>query len=167
VDSCCDGSVPDIPQSRVCAACGQAGRTVGLITLKALLRPAALERLNAGDHYFCATAACPVVYFRGGDEFRREDVLVPVFQKEPEGRRTACYCFDVGEDQLRAEVETTGASASAERISGLVRDERCACELRNPQGRCCLGNVRAIVRVGTGRPRHVAPASAWRRGGGS
>ncbi len=152
MDSCCDASGPDLPQSRLCAACGQAGRTVGLITLKALLRPAALEGLTAGDHYFCATAACPVVYFGGGDVFPREDVLVPVFQKEPEGRRTVCYCFDVGEDQVRAEVETTGASASAERITGLVKDERCACELRNPQGGCCLGNVRAIVRSAQGAP---------------
>ncbi|MFN8092218.1 MAG: (2Fe-2S)-binding protein [Vicinamibacteria bacterium] len=152
MDECCDASVPDTPQSRLCAACGQAGRTVGLITLKALLRPAALERLSVGDHYFCATAACPVVYFGAGDVFPHEDVLVPVFQKEPPGRRTVCYCFDVGEDQVRAEVETTGASVSAERITGLVRDERCACELRNPQGGCCLGNVRAIARSALGAP---------------
>ena len=166
MDRCCDASIPDIQQSRLCATCGQAGRTVGLITLKALLRPAALERLNAGDHYFCATAACPVVYFGGGDVFPHEDVLVPVFQKEPERRRTVCYCFDVGEDQVRTEVETTGASASAERITGLVRDERCACELRNPREAVAWGSAGHCA-VHSGRPRSVAPVSARRRSHGS
>lgn len=92
------------------------------------------------------------MYFGGGGVFAYEDVLVPVFQKEPVGRRTVCYCFDVREDRVRAEVETAGASASADWITALVRDERCACELRNPQGSCCLGNVRAIVQAAHGAP---------------
>ncbi len=146
MENCCEASVADRSNPRLCPACGHAGKSVGLITLKALLRPAALERLNSGEHYFCASSPCPVVYFGAGDVFRREDLLVPVFQKEPEGRRTVCYCFDVTEDQICREVDATGASASAERIRALVRNERCACEVRNPQGNCCLGNVTALVR---------------------
>ena len=147
MDCCCSSSMPDRPDPRLCAACGQPGRSVGLVTLKALLRPTALERLTPGDHSFCASASCTVVCFSAGDVFRREDVLVRVFQKEPEGRRTVCYCLDVTEDQVRREVEATGTSASAERIKALVRDDRCACEVRNPQGACCLGNVTAVAKA--------------------
>lgn len=146
MDSCCPPRISDPSDSRLCPACGHAGRRIEAITPKALLRPAALTKLGPTGHRFCATASCPVVYFGDGGTFGREDVLVPVFQKEPEGRRTVCYCFDVTEDQMRREMETDGASAAADRIKVLVRDDRCACEVRNPQGSCCLGNVTALLR---------------------
>ncbi len=161
MESCCAAAGPaEVPDTRRCPDCGGAGRRVGTITLKALLRPAALETLSSGDHRFCAEPSCSVVYFGEGQVFRQDDVLVPVFQKGPEGRRTVCYCFDLSEDAVRREVEGTGVSASAERIKSLVRDGRCACEVRNPQGSCCLGNVAALVkaaqalRAGAGPHRH-------------
>jgi bacterioferritin-associated ferredoxin len=123
------------------------GRSVQTVTLKALLRPPALERLSGGDHSFCGSATCSVVYFGDGGTYRQEDLLVPVFQKCPEGRRTVCYCFAVTEDTVREEIEAGGASPSADRIKALVREGRCACEIRNPQGSCCLGNVGVLVKA--------------------
>lgn len=146
MESCCTTGGDEPVDQRRCVECGRPGRAVDLVTLKALLRPASLESLSAGEHAFCASPGCDVVYFGEGGVYRRDDVAVPVFQKEPVGRRTVCYCFDVGEDVIRREVESDGVSASAERIKRLVRDERCACELRNPQGSCCLGNVTAVIR---------------------
>lgn len=128
-----------------CPQCGHTGRKVAEVTLRALLRPEALERRSAAEHRFCPTASCEVVYFGQGEVFRRDDVLVPVFQKEPEGGRTVCYCFAVVEDEIRREMEASGRSASAARIKALVQAERCACEVRNPQGTCCLGNVTAVA----------------------
>jgi len=130
-----------------CPECGHPGRKVARITLLALLRPAALERRSAAEHRFCPTASCEVMYFGKREVFRRDDVLVPVFQKEPEGGRTVCYCFAVGEDEIWREVETKGRSASAARIKALVQAERCACEVRNPQGSCCLGNLTAVTKA--------------------
>jgi hypothetical protein len=82
-----------------------------------------------------------VVYYGGDETFRGEDLSVPVFQKEPPGRRTVCYCFDVSESDLRREIAETGRSTAARRIRDHVRAGRCACEVKNPQGGCCLGNV--------------------------
>ena len=150
----CCGQPADILLA-ACPRCGQPGRKVARMTLKALLRPEALPRLKSGDYRFCRTSACPYVYYGLGESFDRKDVLVPVFQKEAEGARTVCYCFAVSEATIHREVETAGVSASAERIEGLVRAGRCACEVRNPQGTCCLGNVFAIVKaagIGTGPP---------------
>lgn len=73
--------------------------------------------------------------------FRREDVAVPVFQKEPAGNRTVCYCFAVSEVDLHREIAETGRSTAADRITDHVKAGRCACEIKNPQGSCCLGNV--------------------------
>lgn len=144
--TCCAPSGFEQRDARRCGACGTIGRSIGLITLKALLQPAALETLTTEDHYFCGSPACPVVYFGERTVFRREDVLVPVFQKGAEGCRTVCYCLEVAEDQVRGEVEAAGVSPSAERIKKLVQSDRCACEVRNPQGTCCLGNVTAVIR---------------------
>jgi hypothetical protein len=111
------------------------------ITVKALLRPAALARLSGAALRFCPTASCPVVYFGEGEAFDREAIAVPVFQKEPPGHRTICYCFAIGESDLRREIATTGRSTAAARIAAQVGAGRCACEIRNPEGRCCLGPV--------------------------
>ena len=117
------------------------------ITVKALLRPEALARLSAPAHRFCPTRSCPVVYFGEGEAFDREEVAVPVFHKEPAGDRTVCYCFAISEADLRREVAETGRSTATQRITEHVRAGRCACEVRNPQGRCCLGNVAAVVKA--------------------
>lgn len=129
-----------------CPGCGQTGRDVQGITLKALLQLDALARRRASEHRFCPSPGCAVVYFGEDEIYRREDVLVPVFQKEPAGGRLVCHCFAVGEHQLRQEVEASGVSASAERIKTLVQAGRCACEVRNPQGTCCLGSVTVVIR---------------------
>lgn len=130
-----------------CASCGQAGRKVDPITVKALLRPEALARLSAPVHRFCPTASCPVVYFGEGEAFDREEVAVPVFQKDPAGDRTVCYCFAITEADLRREIVESGRSTAAQRITDHVKAGRCACEIKNPQGSCCLGNVAAVVKA--------------------
>lgn len=142
--NCCGKSSSESLE-KGCPECGRTGRKVEGITLKALLRPTALPRLSAREHRFCTSPECAVVYFGEGELFFREDVLVPVFQKEPEGERTVCYCFAVSEGDIRSEVESSGRSKAADRIKALVQAERCACEVRNPQGSCCLGNVTAVA----------------------
>ena len=139
MDCCSSGSSDGKPSS--CPRCGRSGRGVERLTLKALLRPSALERLQPGDYSFCSHPGCDVVYFGPGLAFERDDVTVPVFQKEPPGNRTVCYCLDIGEADLRREA----AGAPFARISQLVKAGQCACELRNPQGSCCLGNITLVT----------------------
>ena len=104
-------------------------------------------RLSALEHRFCSTPTCRVVYYGPGNAFDRVAVVVPVFQKEPEGDRTVCYCFDVTEGHIRREIAETGCSTAAGRITALVKAERCACEVKNPQGSCCLGNLATVTAV--------------------
>jgi len=146
VEDCCTVK-PAAPTSPIlCPECGKPGRPVERITVKAMLRPGALMRLSAPEHRFCPTPACSVVYFGIEEVFHREEIVVPVFQKEPAGERTVCYCFAVTEADLRRELEQTGHSTATAEISEHVRADRCACELKNPQGSCCLGNVATAVR---------------------
>lgn len=115
------------------------------MTIKALLRPEALATLTAGSHRFCPTASCPIVYFAQGETFGVDAVAAPVFQKLVGVDRTVCYCFQIGEADLRREIQETGGSTATMRVSALVRAGRCACEVRNPQGSCCLGNLSSMV----------------------
>ena len=110
------------------------------------MTPDALARLSTGPFRFCPTAGCEAVYFGPGGTFIDEDVRVPVFQKERPGERTVCYCFGVTESDLRRELVEGKHPIASERITALVKADRCACEVRNPQGSCCLGNVASVVR---------------------
>lgn len=141
MQSCCTAEDRGQGAPNQCPRCGKAGRAVERITVKALLRPEALARLSACEHRFCATSECPVVYFGHEEVFNRDELLVAVFQKEPPGGRTVCYCFVITEKDIRRELLDTGQSSASERITALVKADRCACEVKNPQGSCCLGNV--------------------------
>ncbi len=131
----------------ICPACGARGSDLDEITLKALLRPAAMARRSETQHRFCATRSCPVVYFGKEEKFSRDDLTVPVFQKETDPARPVCYCFDLSERDIREEISRTGQSTATRRIKALIQMNRCACELRNPQGSCCLGNVATTERA--------------------
>ncbi len=133
---CCE---PEAQSRSLCPSCGATGRNVQWITVKSLLTAQALERADAGEYLFCGSPACDVVYFTNsadGAAFLRVDVRVPVFPKEPPGERVACYCFEIVESRIDAETES--------RIRAHVSAGRCACEIKNPEGRCCLGNVRSL-----------------------
>lgn len=129
-----------------CPVSGTYGRPVELPTVKALLTEQALARLHVAAHRFCPDAACEIVYFDAlGNTYAKTDVRVPVWQKEPFGARTVCYCFGEGEAAMRREIESTCASAAEQRVRAHIEAGRCACEIRNPRGVCCLGDVAAAV----------------------
>lgn len=67
-----------------CPHCGQNGRRVPLVTLKSLLKPAALATLVPDrDYVFCPNPFCETVYFAldGSLAFFVGDLKVPVFQR--------------------------------------------------------------------------------------
>ncbi|GAB4407287.1 MAG: hypothetical protein Fur0044_00080 [Anaerolineae bacterium] len=73
-----------------------------------------------------------------------------VHQKEP-GDETAlvCYCFRHSPATIRAEWLATDSSTVIEEINNGIKAGQCACEIRNPQGSCCLGNVGSVVKRDT------------------
>ena len=134
-----------------CPRCGRTGWPVQIVTLKSLLTPAAMRRLDVHEAYhFCRVAACPVVYFSGDHIFTKDEVTVRVFQKESDDPLPVCYCFGITKQQVADEIERTGQSTAVQLVSRYVKDGKCACELRNPQGRCCLGNLARVAGIGAG-----------------
>lgn len=135
-------------QTNRCVTCGQKGKKVDIITLKAML-DVSLLALCDGPYLFCATAACSTVYFAadGLQSYTKEQIRVRVYQKEPGDEAVlVCYCFYHSPATIRAELLATGGSTVVKEIAGGLKAGQCACEVRNPQGSCCLGNVRAVVK---------------------
>jgi hypothetical protein len=123
------------------------GKAVELQTVKALLTEHALRRVTGSEHRFCPEPDCEVVYFDAdGNVFTKADLKVPVWQKEPFGDRTVYYCFGENERSIRIETEQLGRSEAVERVRRHIEAGRCACEVRNPRGTCCLGDVTAAVK---------------------
>lgn len=153
MDNCCGAPDDPIADSHtLCAYCGSKGSPVELLTVKALLSEVALRRLVPQRLYFCYDPTCVVIYFAsGGQVYRCSDVRVPVWQKEPAGSRRICYCFDENEGSMLRELIETGRCGAVQRVREHIAADRCACEVRNPRGRCCLGDLmKAAARLESG-----------------
>lgn len=131
----------------VCPECGQAAKPVQGQTVKALLS-VSLRKARGVDYLFCRTQTCPVVYFSPDDEqvFTVEQIRERVYQKEPDSDDVfACYCFRHTVGDVRA-ASPESRTAIVDDINTGINAGQCACDLRNPQGSCCLGNVRGLIK---------------------
>ena len=170
MSSCCDPEQPGESSASRCPESGAAGKAVDLQTIKALLTEGALRRLTPGEYRFCADPDCAVVYFdTNRQQFAIDDLRVAVWQKLPFGNRPVCYCFGESEASIRAEIETSGRSSAVERIRDHIAAGRCACDIRNPRGACCLGDViaatkRVAATVAPAPPATVGPVVEHPRG---
>ena len=140
-DACC--SPPLASGVVACPTCGGPGKSVELLTVKSLVDPVALRRLEPGSYRLCVGRDCGTVYFdtASGTRFTRDEMRVAVWEKEPAGSRTICYCFGENEADMQREIEQSGSSRAAERVRAHIAAGRCACETRNPRGVCCLRDL--------------------------
>ena len=130
-----------------CPECGKTGKPVGGQTVKAMLS-VSLREVQDMRYLFCRTQTCPVVYFSndGKQTFTVEQVRERVYQKESEANDVLlCYCFrhTVGEFRVASPKDRI---AIVDDINTGINAGQCACELRNPQGACCLGNIRSLIK---------------------
>ena len=131
-----------------CPTNRQIGRELDSITLKALLAVPLTAVSSQVPYRFCSDRACPTVYYRtdGQQVFGETDLRERVYQKHPDEPATVvCYCFDITVGEIRDVVERSAQSALVARITGGIRAGQCACDIRNPQGTCCLNNVRTLL----------------------
>jgi hypothetical protein len=97
---------------------------------------------------FCRTPTCEVGYYASPDvaPITLDAMRTTPFLKSDEPGRLVCFCFehtarDIIED-ARAHPESTIKVAITEACRSGADD----CERKNPEGRCCLGNVAAVIR---------------------
>ncbi|WP_081890359.1 putative iron-sulfur cluster-binding metallochaperone [Paenibacillus tyrfis] len=145
MDRCCQKSIEKQTTLPQCPACHQKGKSVQLITLKALLQPTALETINPDSSYaFCSNPSCEVVYFSDSHTYDKDTLKVSVFQKDDELDVSVCYCFGWTRERLIQAIQEN--QRPTDHIREQVQANRCGCEVNNPQGACCLGNVTMFIR---------------------
>jgi len=145
--SCCDGKTANTTSAEHCPDCGNVGSRVDSITLKAMLTASALRRGIPDAPRFCAIERCPVVYFdrQACVTIGEPDLRVRVHAKHPtSGSVPVCYCFDYTPATIEQEIMRTGSSTARATITREVQAGHCACEVRNPKGTCCLGDVARV-----------------------
>ncbi len=147
MSDCCKLPEPAEVADDRCPRCGEKGRTVLRETMESLLKPEALERLVDEPYYFDRTPECDVVYFsnEARSYFQKDELKVRVGLKETESPIPLCYCFGHTAESAREEILTTGRSSVAERITAEAQAGNCSCEIKNPSGTCCLGDVNQAI----------------------
>ena len=139
-ETCC-GDQPGAPRRMRCPISGSVGQPVQWTTMAALVVGEVPPRQQIA---LCRDSDCDLVYFGDhGLELRSADMrTVPGFKRGSDG--LVCYCFLHTRDGIQGEVLETGRRSTFESISRQVKAKNCACEVRNPTGKCCLREIRQI-----------------------
>ncbi len=136
------------PTPDMCPSCDQKGKAVDTQIVKAMLAVSLEEIRPSATYRFCRTETCPVVYYadEAGQFFTEDNIKERVHQKHPNDDDVlVCYCFYHSPGSIRAEFER-GITNVVARVTAGTKTGQCACDIRNPQGSCCLGNVGAVVK---------------------
>ena len=132
----------------MCTRCGATGRAVSTLTVKHMVKPQFLAIASKSGFRFCASPNCDVVYFHpDGNQLCKGELRVRVGLKETEESAPLCYCFGFTRAMLLQELRSAGHSQIPSIISAELKAGNCACEVRNPQGSCCLGNIAAATKM--------------------
>ncbi len=147
----CELPAPTIQRAQhtatICPVCHGKGKPVQGQTVKSLLA-VTLRQVRNVEYLFCRTQTCHVVYFSadGAQTFTVEQIRERVYQKEPDADDVfVCYCFRHTVGEIRTSSPETRI-AILDDINTGIQSDQCACDLRNPQGSCCLGNVRELIK---------------------
>ena len=130
-----------------CTACGKTGKPVKRETLEHLLKEDRVSLVRDTQYYFCQTPHCNVVYFsRNADTFYKTDLKVRVGLKETAEPIPVCYCFGYTRKMIEDDFLRNGCSTIQKEITKKVKEGVCRCEVTNPQGACCLGDVAQVIK---------------------
>jgi len=136
------------PKGKVeCPFCQEKAKGVLGKTVEALLSDDAKSRLTCFDGFhYCKTPSCKIVYFRDDTVVTQEDMNVVVGLKDGATPATVCYCFAWTKEKIKAELLSERKTAVLEDIKVKMQNPGCSCEILNPSGGCCLGDVAKAIK---------------------
>ena len=98
------------------------------------------QNIAEGDYAFCANRDCNSGYFSTSDMILKTGLRA--FQTGQQAM--LCHCFDISEAVYRTALADGTAEAMKAFVVQQTKDGLCACESRNPSGRCCLASFRQM-----------------------
>ncbi len=98
------------------------------------------QHLSEGGYAFCANRECHTGYFSTADMIPK--TVLRAFQ--PGRESMLCHCFDISDSAYRTALADGSAPAIKAFVVQQTKAALCACESRNPLGRCCLAAFRQM-----------------------
>ncbi len=143
-DHCCTAK----PKGKsACPECNVRAKGVLGKTVETLLRGKSKSDLSCFDgFYYCKTPSCKIIYFREGTSLTQKDINVIVGLKNGASPATVCYCFEWTKEKIKSELEKTGNTIALEDIKIKMKNPGCACEVMNPSGSCCIGDITKAIK---------------------
>ena len=90
-------------------------------------------KLSEDKYYFCDDPNCEVVYFGiNGAVIKKSELRTVVGKKENNKNALICYCFGVSKNLAEQNLDIKTY------VTQQTKEHNCACDIRNPSGRCCL-----------------------------
>ena len=129
--NCCSQSNNKNPTGK--HHCPVDGMAYSQVSILHHLKAPWLWRGKHQNYYFCDAPDCEAVYF-GEDNsvIYKSDLRTQIGIKEDSDDALLCYCFGVSKAGARQD------PAAREFVVQQTKHKQCACETRNPSGRCCL-----------------------------
>ena len=131
----------------ICPVCKNKAKEVSAITVKFLVKDEYLKELSSvKDFFYCQTSDCEVIYFKLNEIIKQEHLIKEVGLKEWAIPITVCYCFTWTKEKISDEVNKLGKTNAIGDISEKMNSIGCDCEHKNPSGKCCLKDVKKIIK---------------------
>ncbi len=112
------------------------------ITLTSLVKPEYQKDIPTGRPFFCPQRECETVYFDAeGHQIKKVQLSVKVWQKEEAGDFPVCYCFEHSAKAIMEDARRNSPPTIPLTIREKIKADLCTCEIKNPKGTCCLGDV--------------------------
>lgn len=135
MSDCCSTTCgsKSFPKRHVCPANGKEYGRVSSTTIKHHINAPWSWAEKDQSYYFCSDPDCLVVYFgQDNSVIEKSQVRTEVGAKEKSKNALVCYCYGV--TKLEAESNPLARQLVIEE----TKQKQCACEARNPSGKCCL-----------------------------
>ena len=132
---CCTTTVSKAanPKKRRCPSNGLEGTEVSAKTISHHLKLAWKWQEKGVRYFFCTDPDCDVVYFGDDDSIiTKAQLRTKVGIKEASKDTPACYCFGV------SKADAINDPSIRDYVKAQTKNAQCACDIRNPSGRCCL-----------------------------
>ncbi|WP_425559234.1 putative iron-sulfur cluster-binding metallochaperone [Kistimonas scapharcae] len=137
MSDCCSASCnpKPFPKKHRCPANGKEYASVSSTTIKHHIKEPWLWNAKDQGYFFCSDPDCSVVYFgQDNSVIEKAAVRTEVGVKEKSENGLVCYCYGVTKSEAKNNPQTR------QFVIKETRQQQCACETRNPSGKCCLAD---------------------------
>ncbi|MDX8378339.1 MAG: hypothetical protein R8L53_09995 [Mariprofundales bacterium] len=121
-------------KKHACPSCKQACLPVTKRTVLHHLQRPYHQTAWGDDFYHCVNVKCSLRYFSASMMIADDQIR----QQPSPSTAMLCYCFDVSQDVYHDALVADDSAVIKNFILQQTHEGLCACDVRNPSGRCCL-----------------------------